>query len=268
MLQTPPQGLTSAEVAARIKRGETNNYKARVGRSYWDIVRDNVFNLFNIVLFSLLLIVLWFGDYTTVVFAGFSVVTNTFLGMLQEMNAKRKLDQLAALAAHEVRVWRDGQLKRISIMQIVKDDVLPIEPGDRLVVDGRVLACDSLEMDESQLTGESDAVAKEAGSPLSSGSFVVAGSGLMLATRVGKHSTINQLSDIAKQYKHVITPTQQRISLIVQISVLVMALCVPMVFIAGYLQEGTLLTLGTFRNAVVFVTSIVPQGWCSRPRSR
>ncbi len=259
-LSLQPRGLTAPEVAERIKRGESNDFKARVGRSYFEIVRDNVFNVFNIVLFSLLLVVLIFRDYATVFFAGFSVVTNSFLGMFQEISAKRKLDQLAALAAHEVRVWRDGQLLTVPIRKVVKDDLLPIEPGDRLVVDGVVLESDALEMDESQLTGESDAVLKDKDDKVFSGSFCIAGSGLMRATQVGRDSTINRLSSTAKAYRMVLTPTQQRLSYIVQISVVIMVVVTPMLFIAGSLQAQPLINLETFRNAVVFVASIVPQG--------
>lgn len=254
------RGLTSAEVAERVARGETNAFKARVGRSYWDIIRDNVLNLFNIVLFSLLIVVLWFGDYGTVFFAGISVVTNSFMGMIQEIFAKRKLDKLAELSAHEVPVFRDGALTSVKIAEVVKDDVIPLQPGDRLVVDGTILEADSLELDEAQLTGESDAVLKDVGDEVNSGSFCIAGSGVMVATRVGKDSTLSKLSSAAKIYKNVQTPTQRKISLIVQISVVIMAVCVPLIFIAGYLTNQSIINLDTFRNAVVFVTSIVPQG--------
>ena len=215
-------GLSAAEVAERVARGDTNDFKARVGRTYWQIVRDNLLNLFNIVLFSLLFLVILLRDYSTALFAGFSVVSNSFLGMIQEISAKRKLDSLAALAAKEVRVFRGGQLVTVPIERIVKDDVMPIEPGDRLVVDGRVLHSDALEMDESHLTGESDAVLKDPGHDVYSGSYCVAGTGVMVATAVGRHSTINKLSTIAKAYKNVQTPTQQKIAALVELSVIAM----------------------------------------------
>lgn len=262
-----PIGLTSAEVQERVARGQTNNFKPRVARTYWDIVRDNIFNLFNLVMFTLLIIVLLLGDIPTFLFAGFSVFTNALLGMVQEIAAKRQLDKLAALSTPAVQVWRDGALKPVSVYDIVVDDVLPLEPGDKIVVDGRVLHADSLEIDESQLTGESDAVLKEIDHALHSGSFAIAGSGTMVATTVGKDSTINKLSTIAKTYKRVLTPTQQRLNLIVQLSVIIMLLCAPMIFVAGFVDPvqagsttGSDLLLSTFRNAVVFVASIVPQG--------
>lgn len=260
--QQPPQptrlGLTSAEVAERVARGESNNFKARVGRSYWDIVRDNVFNLFNIVLGLLLLVVTVMGDIPTALFAGFSVVTNSLLGMYQEITAKHKLDQLAALAAKDIMVWRDGELTPVTINNLVKDDIIPIEPGDRLVVDGRVLNSDAMEIDESQLTGESDAILKEVDNALYSGSFCIAGSGTMVATQVGKNSTINKLSTIAKAYKNVKTPTQIRIQAMVEITVVAMVIAGPMLFLAGYVNNQNLLEI--VRNLVVFVSSIVPQG--------
>ena len=125
----------------------------------------------------LLITVLLFRDYSTVFFAGFSVVTNSFLGMIQEIFAKRKLDALAALSLSDVRVWRDGALTTVAHAAIVKDDVMPLEPGDKIVVDGMILHSDALEIDESQLTGESDAVMKNDGDPVYSGSFCIAGSG-------------------------------------------------------------------------------------------
>ncbi|MBZ0284721.1 MAG: cation-translocating P-type ATPase [Anaerolineae bacterium] len=251
-------GLTSAQVAERVKRGETNAFKARVGRTYWQIVRDNVFNLFTIVLGSLLIVVIILRDPATAFFAGFSLVTNSILGMYQEVTAKRKLDSLAALAATDIAVMRDGQRVNIPISQIVKDDVLPIEPGDKLVVDGRILESDALEIDESQLTGESDAVFKEVDSEVYSGSFCIAGSGLMVATKVGKDSTVNNLSTIAKVYKNVLTPTQKRIAAMIEVTVVIMLIIIPMLFLASYLSGQSL--LDNVRNLVVFVSSIVPQG--------
>ncbi len=251
-------GLSSVDVREREARGETNAYTPRVGRTYWDIVRDNLLNLFNIVLFTLLLVVLLFHDYSTVFFAGFSVVTNSLMGMFQEIAARRKLDQMAALAVKEARVYRDGELRNLPIQQIVRDDVIAIAPGERMVVDGKVLRADSLEMDESQLTGESDPVLKNDGDDVHSGTFCLAGAGVVVATQVGRDSTINKLSNLAKAYKNVQTPTQQKITTLVQITVVIMAVVGPMIFISGMINH--LPTLEMFRNAVVFVTSLVPQG--------
>ena len=255
---TNPPGLTAAEVTERIKRGQTNAYKQHVGRTYWDIVRENIFNIFNLILFPLLAVIVSFGEYAVALFAGFSVVSNALLGTVQEVIAKRRLDRLAALARQQVRVWRDDTLQIIGMDDVVLDDILPIEPGDRLVVDGRVLKADSLEMDESHLTGESDSVLKDEGNNLFSGSFCIAGTGLMQVTQVGEHSTINRLSRTAKIYKNPLTPTQRRVMTIVQIAIILMVLLTPMLWLSDSIAGLSI--LAKVKNAVVFVTSLVPYG--------
>jgi len=251
-------GLSSADVQRRLRSGESNDYEARVGRSYWDIFRENVLNLFNIVLGSLLIGVILLGDYATAIFAGFSVVSNTFFGMIQEFNAKRQLDRLAALSEQNVSCLRDGDWIDVPMRAVVKDEMIRIEPGDRLVVDGGIVRSDSLEMDESLLTGESDAISKAPGDDVYSGSFCTAGAGIMRASKVGAESYINRLSTIAKQYKIVKTPTQVKIDIIVEVTVLIMFVFVPMIFITGFLIDTAFLEI--VRNAVVFTTSLVPQG--------
>ena len=252
------KGLTAAEVAARVARGESNDYKANVGRTYWDIVRDNILNVFNLVLFPLLGVIIAFEQYAVAFFSGFSVVTNALLGTIQEIIAKRRLERLAALEQSDILVWRDGELVGVAIEAIVKDDVIPVEPGDRLVVDGRLLESEALEMDESHLTGESDSVLKEVGQEVYSGSYCIAGTGVMVATQVGRESTINRLSTTAKAYTTNLTPTQRRIDSIVRVSILLMVVFAPMLFVADTLSGLPLLE--KIKNEVVFITSIVPYG--------
>lgn len=255
---TQHTGLTSADAAARMARGEGNTVKPFVERTYWQIIVDNIFNLFNIVLLILSVILLYFHDYGAIFCASFSVISNSLIGTLQEISAKRALDRLAALAVRDVQVWRDGKLVSLPIGQVVKDDVLPIEPGVRIVVDGKILESDSLEMDESLLSGESDAVLKEPDSPVYSGSFCTAGSGRMVATQVGEASTVNNLSRIAKAYRNVKTPTQRKVDAFVQLAVVGMLIFGPLVIVAGVVSD--LVPLETMRNALVLVTSFVPQG--------
>lgn len=252
------RGLTSAEVQERISRGDVNTFKVRVGRTYWQIVRYNLLNIFNLLLFVMLMIVLISQDYATVLFAGFSVVSNSLIGTIQEINAKRKLDRLAQLAPQVVHAWRDGDLVTIPSHQIVQDELIAIAPGDRLVVDGYLVESDSLEIDESHLTGESEPVSKADGDAVKSGSFCVAGAGLMVATRLGKASTVNQLSAVARVYKNTLTPSQQKIAAIVKLTLLVLAIFGPMIFISGHVNAYPFLEI--VRNTVVFTTSLVPQG--------
>ncbi len=251
-------GLTASQVAERVARGEANEFKIHIGRTYWQIVRDNLFNLFNIVLATLVVIMLFFRDYANVVFASFSVVLNSVVGLVQEISAKNALEKLAAMQLQQVKVWRDGKLITVPVNGLVVDDVIPVEPGDRIAVDGRVIEQDSLEMNEALLTGESDSIFKVQGETLYSGSFVIAGSATMVVTQVGANATINKLAATAKAYRQPLTPTQIHINQLVKIAVAAMLLFGPMTVIAGFANR--IEVIDTVRNAVVLVTSMVPQG--------
>lgn len=252
------RGLTSSEVAGRVARGESNAWQPRVGRSYFDILRDNLFNVFNLVLFPLLGVIVHFREYAVAVFAGFSVVSNALLGTAQEMLAKRRLDRLVALSERKVRVYRDGALTGVGIRELVRDDVIPLQPGERLVVDGHVLASDALELDESQLSGESLPVLKEADDPVWSGSWCIAGTGVMVATSVGADSMINRIAQSARAWKHPLTPTQRKVMVIVDIAILLMLILAPMLWLAGSINGLSLLE--RVKESVVFITSLVPYG--------
>lgn len=262
-VETPPEttkisGLSTVEVQERIRRGDDNHFEARGGRSYLAILRHNIFNVFNIVLFAMLFIVLLSQDYWTVLFAGFSVVTNSIVGTVQEINAKRRLNELAQLAPKTVEVVRDGERRTIPNQEVVRDDVIFIQPGDRIVVDGEVIRGDSLEVDEAQVTGESDAVPKEQGASLTSGSFCIAGSGYMVAQKVGAESHINRLTNVARIYTNILTPTQKKIATIVKFTLMILVVFGPLLFIAGIRTNEPFINI--VKNTVVFSTSLVPQG--------
>src|SRR5690349_19873714 len=169
------QGLSQQEVRARQQRGETNAASFRSSRSYWDIVRANLFNFFNNILFAIGIALIALGQYNDAFTSVGQGVVNALIGTVQEINAKRKLDKIALLARTKIRVLRDGQEQAIDPAELVKADVVHVQAGDQTVVDGRVVGDGRLEMDESLLTGEPDLVPKQDGDTLLSGSFCVVG---------------------------------------------------------------------------------------------
>ncbi len=88
----------------------------------------------------------------------------------------------------------------LAVNRVVLDDVLDLQPGDQIVVDGVVLAGIGLEIDESLLTGESDPMAKSPGDGVLSGSFVAAGSGRYRATKVGREAYAVRLAEEARKF--------------------------------------------------------------------
>src|SRR5215813_3019615 len=197
--QTPPAGLSSAQVGERRARGLTNAGGETTSRSVAHILRANILTRFNLILGVLLAVILAFGQPQDALF-GIVLVTNALIGIGQELRAKRTLDRLAVLSAPRVRVIRDGAPHEIAVDEVVADDLVDLRAGDQLVADGVVRVSEGLEADESLLTGESEPVDKRVGDRLLSGSFVVAGSGDYQATGVGAEAYARKLAAQARRF--------------------------------------------------------------------
>ncbi|CAL9648879.1 Calcium-transporting ATPase CtpE [Streptomyces sp. enrichment culture] len=192
-------GLTSAQVAERVAAGRVNDVPIRSSRSIGEIVRSNLFTRINAIIGVLFVIIMIVGPVQDGLFGGV-ILANTLIGIVQEVRAKRTLDQLAIVGESRPRVWRDGQCVTLSASEIVMDDVIDLGQGDKIVVDGTVTTAENLEVDESLLTGEADPVVKRPGDAVMSGSFVVAGSGAFTATRVGREAYASQLAEEARRF--------------------------------------------------------------------
>ncbi|MFD5328011.1 HAD-IC family P-type ATPase, partial [Streptomyces sp. NPDC127092] len=210
-----PAGLTSAEVAERVARGEVNDVPVRSSRSTADIVRGNVFTRFNAIIGVLWVIMLFVAPIQDSLF-GFVIVANTGIGIIQELRAKKTLDSLAVIGEARPTVRRDGVSAEISTSEIVLGDLIELGPGDKVVVDGVVAEHDNLEVDESLLTGEADPVVKRPGDRMMSGSFVVAGGGAFTATKVGREAYAAQLAEEASRFTLVHSELRSGISTILK----------------------------------------------------
>ncbi|WP_116451637.1 HAD-IC family P-type ATPase [Blastococcus litoris] len=197
--RTPAGGLGSAAVAERVAAGQTNATSVRTSRTLLEIVRANVLTFFNGLLAALWVVALTAGRWQNALFGGV-VVVNAAMGIVQEVRAKRTLDRLAVLNAPRARVVRDGAGREVPVADVVLDDLLELRAGDQVPADGVVLTSAGLAVDESLLTGEADAVAKEPGDEVWSGSIVVAGSAGVQAVAVGEESYATRLATEARRF--------------------------------------------------------------------
>ncbi|MEU6542923.1 HAD-IC family P-type ATPase [Streptomyces sp. NPDC046859] len=210
-----PTGLTAAQVAERVARGDVNDVPVRSSRSMAEIVRANVFTRFNAIIGVLWLIMLFVAPIQDSLF-GFVILANTGIGIIQEWRAKKTLDSLAVIGEARPTVRRDGVAVEIATSEIVLDDLVEIGPGDKVVVDGVCVEADGLEIDESLLTGEADPVVKRPGDPVLSGSFAVAGGGAYQATKVGREAYAAQLAEEASRFTLVHSELRSGISTILK----------------------------------------------------
>ncbi|MGP3972036.1 HAD-IC family P-type ATPase [Streptomyces sp. 6N223] len=252
------RGLTEAEVAERVRRGEVNDVPVRSSRSAGEIVRANVFTLFNAIMGTLFAIILVVGPLQDGLF-GFVVLFNALIGIVQELRAKRTLDNLAVIGEARPTVRRDGAAREVATSDIVLGDVIELGPGDKIVVDGEVVEADGLEIDESLLTGEADPVVKEPGGVVMSGSFVVAGGGAFTATRVGREAYAAQLAEEASRFTLVNSELRNGIGRILRICVSLMIPAAIGLVVSQLVVEDSD-TFEAVRRMVAGIVVMVPEG--------
>ena len=226
MPQVDETGLTAAEVSERVAAGAVNKVKDSTSRSVKDIVRANVFTLFNGIILAAMVLVLATGSWKDAVF-GFVIIINTGIGIVTELRAKRTLDRLSILVASDYLVRRDGRDVTVPQDGIVNDDLLWVRAGEQVPADAEIVRDWGLELDESMLTGESRTVRKHEGDDVYSGSTAVSGVALARVTAVGARSYAATLTAKAKVYKKTVSDLGKGINTILKfMTFLVVPLCV------------------------------------------
>ena len=209
-------GLTLQQVKEKTAAGLVNRSSEATSKKLSHIVRDNTINLFNILITPMIIILVKLGLYKEVISVGALTLANTFIGMFQELNAKRTLDKISLIDAKKCLVIREGVDREIAVEEVVQGDFVRMKSGDPVLADGTMVSASHLEIDESLLTGESDYIRKEPESRVLSGSFCVSGSGVYRAEKVGDDSYISGLSKQAKRYKKFLSPIQHRVNDIIK----------------------------------------------------
>ena len=194
----PLLGLNQEQVIERINQGLINKTNVGSNRTIFSIIASNVLTFFNLM-FVLIFILLISADAPLMNFSFVALVTiNTVIGIFQEIKTKIVIDKLSLQARANVKVLREGKIEKVGVNDIVLDDIIKLNAGDAIVSD---LICldNDIEVNESQLTGESIPVKKSIGDTLYSGSFVVSGNCLAKVERVGKDNYIETIASEAKK---------------------------------------------------------------------
>ena len=251
------QGLTQAEVEARIADGQVNAIQDSSNRSVKDIVMGNTLTFFNFINVVLLALVLSVRSYKNMLFI-FIIIANTLIGIFQEIKAKITLDKLKILTVSHVDVIRDGVKKSVTVSELVKDDVILLKSGGQIPADGVILDGE-VDVNESLLTGESDSIHKTCGSKVLSGSFVTSGKAMCLLTEVGHDCYMEKLSSEAKQFKRYKTELQRNLDTILKfISIIIVPLGI-ILFAKQYWISGSTYEQAAL-DTVAAVLGMIPEG--------
>ncbi|MEM9564609.1 MAG: HAD-IC family P-type ATPase [Actinomycetota bacterium] len=253
----PDRGLGSADVAERVARGQVNRVPDPNERSPLQIVRANVVTPVNGIMLTLFALIMAAGFWQDGLFVGV-VVSNSVIGIWQEVRARRALRRLEILNTPAARVVRDGAEVEIDVGDVVADDIVELASGDQVAVDGEVVTAAGLTIDESLLTGESDPIDKVEGDEVRSGSYVVAGSGRYRATRVGADSYANALAGEARRFSLVNSELRRGINIILRVLILVIPPASLLLLLALLDAEDT--WQRALQGTVAAAVAMVPDG--------
>lgn len=230
-------GLTAEQVAQRTEQGLINTVPKK-GKSILGIILSNTFTFFNCIyfIFAILLLInntaeneMW--KQCTFLIIAFA---NTAIAIVQEIKSKLTLDKLNIVNEPRSKVLRDGTLNSIPVGELALDDVVTFATGEQISTDCTVLD-GFAEVNESILTGESDAVTKRKGDTLFAGSYVVSGNCTAQVSAVGQYNYISGLTNRAKQYSK---PRSQMLKALKSILVFVAIIVVPLTVFLFVMNVG------------------------------
>ncbi len=250
------RGLTDEQVQTRIEEGLVNKTGRGSTKTILQIILSNVLTIFNLITFAVAVWLISVGAFKDLFFMVI-VSANIIVGIVQEIRAKKTIDKLSLLSSPTAVVIRNGRQLEIPVDQIVLDDLLVLSAGKQVCADC-ILKEGGVEVNESLLTGESDALVKKVGSSLFSGSFVVSGTCKAKVEKIGGDSYIEKLSKQAKVYKKPQSKILKSLNLIIRtVLLLVVPITICLFLIQqDYYEEMGILAGETLSNYEIYVSTV------------
>jgi Ca2+-transporting ATPase len=264
-------GLNQAEVIARQNHYGLNQLAEKPPESAWHLLLSQFKGVLILVLIAAAILAASIGDIFDGVVILIVVVINAFLGFYQEFQAEKSLAALKKMLALQATVRRDNRIQELSAEQLVPGDIVILEAGDKIPADGRLVAANSLEVDESSFTGESMPVAKQkqelknSDTPLAErnnmlymNNAIVRGRAEMLVTATGMDTEIGKLAHLLAQSEEEPTPLQIQLDSLGK-RLAFLALVIVLVLFGSALLRGEPLIETAF-TAIALAVAAIPEG--------
>ena len=248
-------GLSSEQVNIRLIQNKVNIGKKQHSKSIPKIIFSNIFTVFNLLCaICVVALAVVNAPILNYVFT-LTYIFNITINIVQEIRAKKTIEKLSIMNQPTATVLRNGEFKSISTKGIVLDDIIKFTLGNQIAADCTVLEGE-IEVNESVLTGESVPIKKQAGDTILAGSYVVSGTALAVADKVGDDRYIQILADKAKKAK---MPSSELLRSLQWIIRTIGFLIVPIGLLVLYTNYNA--TLNENYSAFVSKGVVTPQGW-------
>ena len=226
------KGLSNEDVLTQQKRGKKNISPEKITKTNKQIIKDNLFTLFNFYNFFIAFSLAFVGAYANMLFI-LVILTNITIGIAQEIHARNLVEELSLVTTPKIIVVRESNEKEILVEDLVEDDIVIFDSGKQISIDA-VVVKGMAELNESLLTGEADTIVKKEGDLLLSGSFVVSGKCYAKVENVGVNSYANKIAIEAKQHKKVKSELLESMQKVVRISSFLIIPLGALLFIEAY----------------------------------
>ncbi|MCF0117681.1 MAG: HAD-IC family P-type ATPase, partial [Bacilli bacterium] len=232
------KGLNDFQIKSRVHDRLVNKSNKSYTKSYWKIFTDNFLTFFNIVLYIIAAALISVGKLSSCLFVVIQFA-NIFIGVYQDIRAKKLIDRMKLVTEAKAEVVRNGNITTIKATDIVLDEIVVLENGKQITVDG-VVVDGYIEVNESLITGESKAIKKNPGDAVFAGSFVTAGSAYIRADKIGVDTFAQQLQQKAKVIKKPTSELLNSLNTIFRwISFAIVPFAIFAIFGNYFAQEGT-----------------------------
>ena len=251
-------GLDAEAVRLRHLCGLTNTPVESPTKTEGQIIREKCLTFFNLIFVVLAVLLMLVGSFGDMLFLGIAIA-NTAIGIFQEIRSKRTIDKLTLMNARKVPTTRDGKKILVPSDQLVRDDIVEFAAGDQICADA-VVRIGQLQVNESLITGEEDAILKHPGDELLSGSFVVSGRCKAQLTKVGAESYAARLTLEAK--KDVKAGASEMMAALDKVIRVIGILMVPL-GVALFFKQYRVLEMGlqaSVKATVAALIGMIPEG--------
>lgn len=281
-------GLNTSVIQSRLQHYGTNTIQEAKGRNSWQILLDQFKDIMLLMLIAVA-VISGILDLVNLQSSGITegeipfkdtiailiiVTLNGILGYLQESRAEKALAALKSLTSPMVQVLREGQRVEVKADWLVPGDIVFLESGDRICGDGQIIETANLQVRESALTGEAEAVLKScldrgltADTPLGdrvnaifAGTEVLQGRAKAIITCTGMNTELGKIAQMLQSVETEPTPLQQRMEGLGKVLVIGSISLVVLVIIIGVLKTGWSHLQDLVEVSLSMAVAVVPEG--------
>jgi len=250
-------GLSTEEVKKRFEQNLVNYDTSVKTKKIPDIIKGNLFTLFNLLNFILGLAIFLVKSYKNLLFLGV-VISNTVISTIQEIHAKKTIDKLSLIAATKVRVIRNGDEFDVPINEVVLDDIIKLTQGNRIVTDAIIMSGEC-EVNEAFITGESDPILKKKGDMILSGSFIVGGKVIAKVEHIGIDNYTSSISSGAGYIKKANSEILKSLNMVIKyVSIAIIPISLLLFNNQLHIDNNTL--QNAVINTVAALIGMIPEG--------